>query len=383
MTRRLVIITEIISPYRIPLFNSLAQRGDIDLHVIFLAETDPALRQWIVYKHEIKFSYQVLRSWRKQISSYNCLLNKGIGAALEAVRPDAILCGGYNYLASWQALFWARTHNTPFFLWSESNSQDLRSGQALLEMLKGEFLRQCAGFVVPGKCALEYLRSQGVREDKIFTAVNAVDNERFAQAAESARRQASQVRVNLGLPERFFLFAGRVVREKGVFELLAAYAKLGSALRQQVGLVFVGDGAARQPLEIEALSVTPGTIQFAGFAQREQLASYYALAQALILPTYSDAWGLVVNEAMACGLPIILSRAAGCGADLVTEGWNGSIVPFKDVNALASAMRSFATKPDLCVIMGNHSRKRILDYSPKEWSAGVVRMMESVGENRE
>jgi glycosyltransferase involved in cell wall biosynthesis len=348
----------------------------------FMAETDPGLRQWTVYKDEIQFPYEVLRSWRKQIGGNNCLLNGGVTRALESCLPDAILCGGYNYLASWQALWWARTHSAPFFLWSESNSQDSRSGHPLLELLKTEFLRQCTGYVVPGQAALEYLRSRGIREERIFTAVNAVDNDRFAGGAECARGHATQLRIDLGLPERFFLFTGRLVREKGVFELLAAYAKLESALRQQLGLVFVGDGTAREALEREASSVAPGTIKFAGFAHREQLASYYALADALILPTYTDTWGLVVNEAMACGLPIILSRAAGCGADLVTEGENGRIVPPKDVEALVSAMNSFASRPDLCVIMGAHSRKRILDYSPQRWCAGIVRMMESVGESR-
>src|ERR1035438_2597723 len=125
MTRRLVIITEIISPYRIPLFNALAHNGGVDPHLIFLAETDPNLRQWRVYKEEIGFSYEVLPSWRKRVGKYNVLWNRGLARALRSTSPDAILCGGYNYLASWQALLWARLHNVPFLLWSESTVQDL------------------------------------------------------------------------------------------------------------------------------------------------------------------------------------------------------------------------------------------------------------------
>jgi hypothetical protein len=132
MKRRLVILTEIISPYRIPLFNALAQHAEVDLHVVFLAETDVNLRQWQIYKEEIRFSYQVLPSWRRRVGRYNALLNRGVGRALGKAAPDVILCGGYNYVASWQALFWARMHNVPFFLWSESNVQDLRRGHALV-----------------------------------------------------------------------------------------------------------------------------------------------------------------------------------------------------------------------------------------------------------
>ena len=261
MSRRLVIITEIISPYRLPLFNALAQRADVDLHVIFLAETDPGLRQWKVYKEDIEFSYQVLPSWRTRIGGYNALLNIGIGHALTSARPDVILCGGYSYVASWQALLWARRRGTPFFLWSESNLQDLRPGHAMVEFLKNEFLRQCSGFVVPGRTAREYLRFHKIREDVIFRAVNAVDNDLFASASAAARRDAVQFRASFGLPNRYFLFAGRLVREKGVFELLSAYAKLEEALREQIGLVFVGDGAARQALETESSLVDAGSNQ--------------------------------------------------------------------------------------------------------------------------
>jgi glycosyltransferase involved in cell wall biosynthesis len=310
-------------------------------------------------------------------------LNIGICHALTSARPDVILCGGYNYVASWQALLWARLRGTPFFLWSESNLQDLRPGHALVEFLKIEFLRQCSGFVVPGRTAREYLRSHKIREDVIFRAVNAVDNDLFASASAAARRDAVQLRASLGLPNRYFLFSGRLVREKGVFELLSSYAKLEDALREQIGLVFVGDGAARQALEAESSLVVPGAIRFAGFVQREQLAAYYALSETLILPTYTDTWGFVVNEAMACGLPVILSHAAGCGADLVTESWNGRMVPPKDVQALNCAMRSLANQPELCGMLGANSRKRISDYSPQGWCEGIARMMEAAGGSRD
>jgi len=373
MRRRLVILTEIISPYRIPLFNLLAQHPEVDLHVIFLAETDPALRQWQIYREEIQFSYQVLPSWRKRFGRYNALLNRGLGRALVEAVPDVILCGGYNYIASWQALFWARAHKIPFVLWSESNMQDIRRGYALVEFLKSEFLRRCIGFVVPGRSASEYLRVHKVEEAVIFIAPNAVDNDLFSAAAAVARQNETRCRAELGLPERYFLFVGRLVREKGVFELLSAYAKLDELMRRQFGLVFVGEGSSRQQLEEEAASISPGVIRFAGFAQREQLGTYYALAEMLILPTYTDPWGLVVNEAMACGLPIVCSRVAGCAADLVREDWNGLLVPPRDVSLLANAMQHLATQPDLCAVMSANSMQQISYYSPEAWSEGVAR----------
>lgn len=382
MKRSLVLITEIISPYRIPLFNALAQCPDIDLHVIFLAETDPNLRQWQIYKHEIRFSYQILRSWRRRIGRYNALLNRGLISALETAAPDTIVCGGYNYVASWRALLWARRENIPFSLWSESNVQDLRHGYALVEFLKDEFLGKCNAFAVPGRSAFEYLRSHKIKKDLIFLAPNAVDNHLFASAAAVARKNEAAHRAELGLPGRYFLFVGRLVREKGVFELLAAYAKLDESVHRQIGLVFAGDGSHRKQLEKQAASIAPGVIRFAGFVQRDQLATYYALAEMFILPTYTDPWGLVVNEAMACGLPVILSRAAGCAADLVKDNWNGLLVPPGDEVSLRSAMNHLATRPDLCVAMGGHSQQHILSFSPATWSHGIMQMVDALGATR-
>jgi len=379
MNRRLLLLTEIISPYRIPLFNALAECRELDLHVIFLAETDPQLRQWQIYKEEIQFSYQVLPSWRKRLGRYNVLLNRGLAQALAAAAPDVILCGGYSYVASWQALVWARLRDTPFLLWSESNRQDLRRGHALVEFLKSEFLQRCSGFVVPGRSAFEYLRAHKIKEELIFTAPNAVDNALFSCAAKAARRDAAAGRTDLNLPDRYFLFVGRLVPEKGVFDLLSAYARLDPSLRQQVGLVFAGNGVSRPALEERSAAISPGVIRFAGFAQREQLATYYALADALILPTYTDPWGLVVNEAMACSLPVILSRAAGCASDLVKEKENGLLVEPGDVAALAAAMDSLARHSELRETMGAQSLERIAAFSPYHWSAGIVGAVAATG----
>jgi len=257
MKRRLVILTEIISPYRIPLFNALASNPDVDLHVIFLAETDPGLRQWRVYKEEIRFSHQVLGSWRKRLGRYNALLNRGVSGALMSANPDVILCGGYNYVASWQSLLWARNHDIPVLLWSESNVQDQRSGHALVEFLKSEFIARCKGFVVPGRSAQEYLRVKKVDPEKIFTAPNAVDNNLFASHAAIARTNEVVRRRELNLPDRYFLFVGRVVLEKGVFDLLSAYSGLNASILGQVGLVYVGDGESKRELEQRSLKRRP------------------------------------------------------------------------------------------------------------------------------
>jgi glycosyltransferase involved in cell wall biosynthesis len=147
-----------------------------------------------------------------------------------------------------------------------------------------------------------------------------------------------------------------------------------------MGLVFVGDGPARSALLQHAAAINPGSIHLAGYSQREELAAYYALADVFVFPTHTDPWGLVVNEAMACGLPVICSDAAGCGADLVESGWNGRIFAAGDVGQLTRAMNELAKDAELRSLMAQHSRQRIDQYSPEAWAAGLagaVRPMET------
>ncbi|MBZ5653926.1 MAG: glycosyltransferase family 4 protein [Acidobacteriia bacterium] len=372
MIRKTVIITEIIAPYRIPVFNTLARCTGVDLHVIFLAETDRTLRQWRIYTDEILFSHEVLPSWRWRAWIHNFLVNRRLWSALNAANPQTILCGGYNYLAYWEALWWARWRNVRFVLWTESNQHDKRSGLAGVEWLKRYFVRSCNAFVVPGKSSFDYLRTLGASDHAIFTAPNAVDGAFFATQAEEVKRQPAAFRERFGLPRRFILFVGRLVREKGVFDLIQAYAKLGSDLRSEVGLVFAGDGASKEALAEQAKQIEPGVICFPGFVQREDLAGLYGLAEALTLPTHSDPWGLVVNEAMACGLPIVVTNVAGCASDLVVEGWNGCVVPPADPSRLSAAIRSLLSQPEMTRQMRARSLERIQAYSPQRCADGLA-----------
>src|SRR5579884_903138 len=233
MKQRLTIITEIIAPYRIPVFNALAEHDEVDPHVIFLSETDRSLRDWHVYKDEIRFSYEVLPSFRKRIGRFNVLLNWGVGRALGNASPNAILCGGYNYLASWQAALWARRTRTPLLMWVESNALDQRHRYVVVEYLKKKILGWCDGCVVPGRMSGEHLNSLGVPPDHIYCAPNAVDNEFYSRAASSVLANAAEHRLRHKLPDRYFLFVGRLVAAKGVFDLLHAYASLSAEIRSR------------------------------------------------------------------------------------------------------------------------------------------------------
>ena len=371
MRTRLLILTEIIAPYRIPVFNALACDPDIDLEVVFLAETDRATRQWHIYTNEIRFSYSVLPSWRTRLGEHTILLNQNVPAILQELDPDVILCGGYNYLASWQAQRWAQQNDVSFFLWSESTGADQRGESKVIESLKRKFFAKCDAFVVPGISAQAYISQIEPSTKPVFIAPNAVDNQRFAENAELVRADASRTRTRLGLPPRYFLFVGRLVKSKGVLELIEAYGSLSDKLRSELGLVFAGDGPLRSELESRSSLISPGWIHFAGFVHRDELAGYYALADCFVFPTHSDPWGLVVNEAMACGLPIVCSEIAGCAADLVKA--NGLTTAPGSVQELARAMEGLAKDASLREKMSAHSKQLITYYSPELCASGIAK----------
>jgi glycosyltransferase involved in cell wall biosynthesis len=245
-----------------------------------------------------------------------------------------------------------------------------------VEMLKRRFIGACSGFVVPGTSAAAYVATFGVPREKIFVAPNAVDNAFFSREASAARSNAAEMRRQFGLPQRYFLYVGRLIASKGVFDLLDAYSRLAPELRASSHLLFVGDGVEQSELEARAAAIHPGAVRFAGFAHREQLAVYYAMADALVFPTHTDPWGLVVNEAMACGVPIVATDAGGCVADLVQDGWNGYVVPKGAPEKLAEALTRIACSPDLSATMGVRSAQRIEQNSPQACAAGFAAAME-------
>lgn len=379
MKPRIAILTEIIAPYRTPVFNALAARDDVDLHVVYLSETDKSLREWEVDRTEIRYSYEVLRSYRIRAGGWHLLLTRGMRAALQRYDPHIVIAGGYNYIAMWQAQRWSRARQKPFLLWSESNVADMRRNWRPIETAKRKFIRSCQGFIVPGISAAEYLRTFKVRDDVIFVAPNAVDVERFSRLAARARED-SDSRSRFGLPSRFFLYSGRLVERKGVFDLLTAYATLPEKVRREIGLVFAGDGREREQLFRISRQVKPGTVVLTGFLQRNELAEVYAHAEALILPTYSDTWGLVVNEAIACGLPIIVTRVAGCAADLVKEGENGFVIGTGDCHALSQAMEKLAIDRTLREQMGACSLEISAHFTPQHWAEGVTHVVVRTGD---
>lgn len=234
--------------------------------------------------------------------------------------------------------------------------------QGLTRIIKTYIHKNIDGVFVPFPSHLQYFERMGFPKERIFFGVDVVDNNAFITGATRAKVNSIKLRAALKLPEKYFLFVGRFLMRKGLDTLISAFRQY----RQQHhdlpwDLVLVGDGPFYDNIQIMAKGIEG--IKFVGQQQGEILQSYYGLANALIVPSEIDPWGLVVNEGMASGLPVIVS--SGCGASaLIDEGKNGWCFDPGNTNLLVQQMRQLTSMSESDQKeMGARSMETINDLS--------------------
>lgn len=269
------------------------------------------------------------------------------------------------------ALLWSKAHGKISVMMSESSHAD-KVRSTLQEWGKRQIVSRFDAALVGGQRQKEYAAFLGIPEERIFVGYDVVDNEHFARGAARAREQEECLRRQHGLPESYFLSVSRFIAKKNLPFLLDAYARY----RQQIGrkswdLVLCGSGSMQAVLQEQARDI-PG-VHFPGFKQADELPLYYGLASAFILPSsHFEQWGLVVNEAMACGLPVLVSRTCGCAPDLVQEGVNGFTFDPHNVDALARLLLRISSGQTDLAAMGAASRKIISAYTPETFAANLL-----------
>lgn len=216
----------------------------------------------------------------------------------------------------------------------------------------------------------------GVPRERIFDMPYAVDNAFFQQRVAEARPQREALRSRLGLEpgSPLVLFCGKLIGLKGVGLLLEAMQRLRTtwgADRPQPQVLLAGDGELRAELEAWCQRYLPGCVHFLGFQNQSELPALYDLADVFVLPSNKEAFGLVVNEAMNAGKPVLASDRVGCWPDLVHPGVNGDVFPAGDAAALAAALRPFLLDPALRARAGQASLEIINRWSFAEDLVGL------------
>lgn len=379
--------------YQSPLLRILAQRRELELTVFYTS--DFSLRryrdqgfgvavEWDVpllggYRHE--FLPRLLDS---STISFLRPLNYGIFRRLRRGHFDVLWIHGYATLDSWVAMAAAKMLGIPVLLRTDSTLIDHPRGRLklILKQLFFKVLRHFIyGFLSVGQRNTEYWRHHFGPDVPVFPIPYAVDNAFFQEQSRAASATREELRRELQLePDRpVILFASKLLARKRCIDLVDAYLQLierqtsRADHASQPYLLIVGDGEERPRIEARIQNAKAEGIRMLGFRNQSELPRYYDLCDLFVLPSIHEPWGLVVNEVMNAGRPIIVSDQVGCQPDLVVEGENGVVFPAQNVAALADALDRLLSDPAVCRKMGQRSLERIQAFSFDANAEGLMR----------
>lgn len=297
-----------------------------------------------------------------------------VWSSLTELQPRVVIVSGYYDAAAWSAWTWAELHRRPRILWAESNRFDYPRVW-WKEAIKSTFVRRCAAANVYGWSSLSYLRDLGMAEQRITTKRAVVDTRLFAYPGPRC----------MDRPYKVLLYVGRFSPEKNLEFLLRVFAGLAQSRRDpSTVLALVGYGPLEERLRSLAGDLGLGcSVQFWGSAQQRELPAVYRRADALILPSLHETWGLVVLEAMACGLPAIVSDRCGCAADLVTPATGWTFSPANGA-CLAGILNDFSRLPHAELErLGRAAAEIARQYSPQNCAQLVMSTVDSLVQDRE
>ncbi len=392
MSRRLAIVASHPVQYQAPFFRRLAERAD--LTVFFCQRHEPALERTAGYGEGFSWDVPLTDGYRHEwllnvaprpsVDRFSGCDTPDIADRFAGRAFDACIVQGW-YLKSYaQAILACRRYKVPVLLRGDSQLSTTRSAmkRAVKYWPYRILLNSVAGHLVVGSANREYLQHYGVPESKLFDVPHAVDDHWFAAQSHAARDAGNRERERaaLGIPvgAKVAVFVGRLVEMKRPLDFIRALTD--SLVPNDLWGLIVGSG----PLERDARALAESLgarVRFAGFRNQRALPSLYATADMLVLPSDArETWGLVANEALASGLPVIVSDAAGCARDLAV-GDAGRCYHMGQISQLAGAIASMAAALDAAPeVVAEAVRQRSTTYGCDAAVASTLRAVESVSE---
>ena len=294
-------------------------------------------------------------------------------------RYRAVICGLGGRVALPASYVAARRARVPFVLWASLWAHPRTPAHVLSYLPLRHIYRHADAIATYGPHVSAYVSERRGNSDNVFEAPQAVSAEEFGKDIPDDLRKHARVHAGAPADEGFLaLFVGRLEKEKGVRVLLDAWRR--ADLGEHAVLALAGDG----PLGAE-VAKQPDNVQALGFVPRDHLPALYAAADVVILPsirteTFLEPWGLVVNEAMHQGTPVITSDAVGAArGGLVEDGRNGLVVPERDTDALAARLRGIAQNPQLREGLGAAARRDVARFTYAAWVTGMRRALAAAG----
>ena len=311
-------------------------------------------------------------------------LRSAFSSALGQTKPDVVAINGWNNFGSLLAANCCVRRGIPMVVMSESSQQD-EPRNWWKEAIKRRIVGLYSAALVGGRRHVEYLVELGMPRERIFTGYDVVDNEYFRQRAEEVRSERSEVRQKYGLPENYFLASARFIPKKNLPRLIRAYSeyrKRASAFAKvtadrEVGgnapwdLVVLGDGPLRETLNSQLSTLNlQAHVHLPGFKQYDELPAYYALAKTFVHASTTEQWGLVVNEAIASGLPVIVSDRCGCVPELV-NGNGFTFDPFDEQEIVERLLQMASLLDDERKSLSGASYGISANFAPKRFGDGL------------
>lgn len=297
---------------------------------------------------------------------------KALFKAFDEFKPTVLNVTGWFDYAQVLLMIYARMKGVKIVLSSESSSMD-HNRSSIKEKIKSWIVNRADAFFCFGKSSADYLLTLGIKPSQIaVTNAAVIDEDVIRKNFDLEKNQDLQITSSNS--SRSFVYVGRLAEEKNLELLIKAFIAVKEKSKvSDWKLLFVGDGPAKEKLKgISGSYLESQNIEFAGGHPWYKVPAWLAKSDVLILPSKSEPWGLVVNEAMVCGMPVIVSEKCGCAEDLVREGINGFLFDPESQTELETALNFFLENPDKIDSMGNESIKLIKPFSSKTVAKEMV-----------
>ena len=349
--------------YQVPLIRRIVESG-LDMEVVYQTTAGAESYFDAEFNQQVAWDIPLLSGYRYHVlpaASRSASLRKQATLHLQNLPPKAVWAHGWGTPYARAGWFAARDLGIPVLMRGDAQLLCRKGGPARRlahRILLTWLFRRVDHFLAIGSANRDYYRHYGVPDSRITLMPYAVDNDFFMNRCASASPARESLRHQLGIPAGapVILFAGKFIWEKSLDVLLQAMGKMmrTSPAGPKPHLLLAGDGLLRGELEPLAVVQAPGHIHFLGFQNQSAMPALYDLCDVFVLPSVFDQWGLVVNEAMCAGKPVVVSDHVGASRDLVRPGQNGSVFPASDVDALAAALQHWC-RPDAAAAGGRVS----------------------------
>lgn len=390
-TYRLAIVTTHPIQYNAQWYRALAAHPSLESHVYYCHQATAQDQASAGFGVEFDWDVPLLAGYPytflKNVATtpglerFTGLDTPEIREIIQSREYDAVMVNGWNHKSAWQAIWACWKSNVRILVRSDSHLHTQRSllTRAVKSIGYPRFIRRLDGCLAVGKWSREYFLRYGARPDRIFVVPHSIDTMVLEKETERLRPLRSALRKQWDLdPEAIvFAFVGKFIGKKRPMDFMIALDQAGQRNSAIQGLM-VGDGPLRAACEsFMGMHGTP--VRFAGFLNQSQIATAYMACDALVLPSDGDeTWGLVVNEAMACGRPCLTSDRVGCGPDLVIQGQTGATFPYGDIEALTDAMVDMAKDAARISDMGRKANRKIQNYSIPVAAEAMVQCLAAI-----